>query len=163
LSVLGRLIRLSRNSHKAALGAVACIVLMAGAGCGSGGEIADGTAVTVYAGAPLCAGAKGELARRGDMAGSVRVRLACLKDAQQGGRLNLARTGANARRATEDSTSVAYVVPPGREATFSRPILEEAQIAVITSNSGAKAMATILAALDSRGEMTPREAVEKAK
>jgi hypothetical protein len=138
-------------------------VLAAVAGCGSGSEVADGAAVTVYASAPLCAGAKGELARQGETAGSVRVRVACLKDAERGGRLDLATTGANARRATEDSTTVGYVEPPGPEASFSRPILEEAGIAVITARSGANAMARILGALESRGEMTPREAVEKAQ
>jgi len=79
-----------------------------------------------------------------------------------GGKLDLATTGANARRATEDSTAVGFVEQPGPEAGFSRPILEEAGIALITSSSGAKAMATILVDLESRGDKAPREAVSEA-
>jgi hypothetical protein len=93
----------------------------------------------------------------------VRVRVDCLKDAEgAGGKLDLATTGANARRATEDSTAIGFVEAPGREASFTRPILEEAGIALLTSSSGAKAMTTILDTLESRGDKSPREAVSEA-
>jgi hypothetical protein len=105
--------------------------------------------------APLCVGAKRELAREVARAGSVavgasdvRVRAVCLPSARSGGRLSLATVGANARRATEDSTSVAYLEPPDRAANrFSDPILESAGIAWIASNSGKTAMAHLLHAI----------------
>jgi hypothetical protein len=129
--------------------------------CGESSGVAEGATVSVYVSAPLCAGAKEELASRGRRAGSVRVRVACLRAAETAGRLDLARIGAGARRATEDSAAVGYVEPPGREAAFSRPILEEAAIGLIVDRSGAHAMAAIHSALESRGEMTPREAVKE--
>jgi branched-chain amino acid transport system substrate-binding protein len=144
------------------LGGVTVLFLaIAGSGCGSGSGVSDGATVSVYVSAPLCAGAKRELVRRGAEAGPARVRASCLKDAEgSGGRLDLATAGANARRATEDSSTVAFVETPGPEASFTRPILDEAEIALITSNSGAKAMSRILNALDSRSsDESPREAV----
>ncbi|MFI5027743.1 MAG: hypothetical protein ACHQCF_02020 [Solirubrobacterales bacterium] len=138
-------------------------ILLSGIGCGSGGEVTAGATVTVYVSAPLCAGAKDELGRRGGSADAVRVRVACLEDAQRGGRLDLATTGANARRATEDSTAVGLAARPGREAAFARPILTEAGIALITSRSGARAIDKVLADLTSRGDSSPREAVAKAQ
>jgi hypothetical protein len=135
-------------------------ILFAIAGCGSGSGVGEGATVSVYVSAPLCSRAKQELVRHGAHAGSVRVRVLCLKDAESGGRVDLATAGANARRATEDSTTVGFVEAPGPEASFTRPILDEAEIALITSSSGAHAMATILAALDSRNsDEPPRESV----
>jgi hypothetical protein len=143
--------------------AACCLPLVAVGGCGGGSGVGEGATVTIYASAPLCAGAQKELSRRGAKVEGVRVRVACLKDAEgTGGTLNLATTGANARRATEDSTTVAFVEVPGREASFSRPILEEAGIALIVSSSGAKAMGTVLNALESRGDKSSREAVSEA-
>lgn len=70
------------------------------------------------------------------------------------------RAGADARRATEDSTAVAFLAAPGREDTFTEPILEEAEIALVADRSGAAAMAEVLKRLEARssGE-SPREAV----
>ena len=136
-------------------------VLLSIASCGSGSGVSDGATVSVYASAPLCAEAKAELVRHGAEANGVRVRVLCLKDAEEsGGRVDLATAGANARRATEDSTTVGFIEPPGREAGFTRPILDEAAIALIVDRSGADAMATVLAALDSRAsDESPRESV----
>jgi hypothetical protein len=149
----------SRRLLLSVLGGVT--ILFAIAGCGNGSGVSEGATVSVYVSAPLCAGAKRELVRRGAEAGSVRVRASCLKDAEEsGGRVDLATAGANARRATEDSTTVGFIEAPGPEASFTRPILDEAEIALVTDRSGANAMATILAALDSRNsDEPPRESV----
>ncbi len=145
---------------KALLATAACGLLTAGLGCGAGAEVGAGATVRVYVSAPLCTAARRELARRGARAGSLWVRIACLQDAERnGGKLDLAMTGANARRATEDSTAVAYLELPGPEVSFSRPILQEAGIAVITHGSAPGAMVRIIAALEELGEESPREAV----
>jgi hypothetical protein len=65
--------------------------------------------------------------------------------------LDLAQIGANARRATEDSTTVAYLEEAGPATRFSAPILEEAEIAQLTSNSGAASMARLLRAINHAG------------
>jgi hypothetical protein len=78
----------------------------------------------------------------------------------RGRRLDLAATGANARRAVEDSTAVGYLEAPGAAIRFTRPILDEAQIALIVGGSGGRGMATVLDALRSRADAeSPREAV----
>jgi hypothetical protein len=128
-------------------------------GCGGSG-VAEGATVTVYAEARACAEAKRALAGAGTEVGSVRVSLICTPDAMDSGRLDLATVGAGARRAVEDSRTVAYIEEPGRANRFSRPILEEPQIALVTDSTGSRSMARILDALRSRnGDETPREAV----
>ena len=113
-------------------------------GCGEAG-VSNGATVTAYVAAPLCAGAKRELARDGGQAGDVQVRAVCLSSAEDRGRLNLAQLGANARRATEDSTTVAYLEPADPAANrFTNPILESAGIAWIESDSGVIAMSRLL-------------------
>jgi hypothetical protein len=130
------------------------------AGCGGGSGVEEGATVSVYAGAAVCPGAKDELGRAGDEVGSVRVRVVCTEPVQAGGRLDLAVAGANARRAVEDSTAVGYLEAPGPAIPFTRPILDEAQVALIVAGSGARGMATVLDALRVRGDAeSPREAV----
>jgi hypothetical protein len=117
-------------------------------GCGADEGVASGATATVYAAAPLCAGAERESARNDDRAGDVRVRLVCLEAAERRGGLDLAVIGANARRATEDSTSVGYIGEPTKAATrFSAPILEAAEIAQLPQSSGEAAMAKLLKAV----------------
>jgi len=122
---------------------VACCGLVAG--CGSGGVSKDAT-VTAYVEAPLCAAAKQELARHGGRAGDLRVRAVCLTSPHEARKLSLATLGTNARRATEDSTSVAYLEAPDPEASrFVHPILETAEIPWISASSGKAAMSRLLA------------------
>lgn len=145
-----------RNASLVALG-----LLVTAAGCGGGSEVSEGAEVRVYVSAPLCAEAKETLGREGAEAGGVMVRIVCLPEAgSTGGRVDLARAGADARRATEDSTAVAFLAAPGREGSFTEPILEEAEIALIADRSGAAAMTEVLKRLEARdsGE-SPREAV----
>jgi hypothetical protein len=116
--------------------------------------------VTAYVAAPLCAEAERTLAEEGLRAGSVRVAVACLAGVRDGARLDLARVGANARRAAEDSTTIGFLEPPGPATRFSRPIMEEAGIAWIQSGSGSAAMARLLGAVREAGDATSlREAV----
>lgn len=137
--------RRSQRSRGAAL-AVACALLVA-AGCGEE-SVGEGATVTVYASAPSCIGAKRELAREGGRAGDVRVRVVCLEDSEGGGSIDLAAIGASARRASEDSTTVAYIAEPDPAASrFSRPILEAAGIAQLTGFHGAAAMSRLLRAI----------------
>lgn len=127
-----------------------CALLIA-AGCGEGGA-ASGATVSVYMAAPLCARASG------GRAGDLKVRLVCLAPVEKEGRVDLAAAGANARRATEDSTAVAYVEAPGPAAEFSRSIVEAADIAWIETSSGSGAMKRILSALEA-DTSSPRRAV----
>lgn len=138
----------------------AALVAVAILGCGGGSGVEEGATVSVYAGAAVCSGAKAELARAGNEVESVRVRVVCAEPVEAGGRLDLATAGANGRRAVEDSTAVAYLEAPGDAIPFTRPILDEAQVALIVGGSGARGMATVLDALRSRGDSeSPREAV----
>jgi hypothetical protein len=105
--------------------------------------------VTVYASSTACAGAKRELARRGTRAATLRVALVCLPAVRRGGRLDLAAIGANARRAAQDSTAVAYIGEAQAAATrFSQTILEEAGIAHLAQASGGAAMRRVLIAVE---------------
>jgi hypothetical protein len=133
------------------------------AGCGGSG-VGEGARVSVYVSAPLCAGAERELARAGDRAGGVRVRAVCLDEAEVGGRLDLAAIGANARRAVEDSATVAYIGEPSPAASrFSRPILDSAEIAQLAGVGGAVAMRRVLRALrQADASASPRESVHDA-
>ncbi|HEY5815175.1 MAG TPA: hypothetical protein VIS95_02425 [Solirubrobacterales bacterium] len=136
-------------------------VLLVGAGCGEGGGVADGATMTVYVVEPLCAGAERELARAGAQAGDVRVRVSCLPSAESNGRLDLATIGANARRATEDSSAIAYIGERTKAATrFSEPILQAAGIRQFSDMSGTQAMRSLLGELGEGGDLStmPREA-----
>lgn len=124
--------------------------------------MSSGATVRVYVAAPLCAGAERELERVDGSAGDVRVGIVCLREAEAGERLDLAAVGANARRATEDSASIAYLEAPGGAPRFSRPILDEAGIAFIPSSSGATAMARVLQAVEDADSSALRDAVHGA-
>jgi hypothetical protein len=139
---------------------VAACAILAASGCGDGG-VEEGATVSVYVASSLCAGAKRELARHGSRIGSVRVRATCLPGPGGRGRIDLATIGADARRATEDSTTVGYIGEAEPGATkFSSPILEAAGIARVAASSGRVGMARMLAAIDSAGDAgNLREAV----
>jgi branched-chain amino acid transport system substrate-binding protein len=108
--------------------------------------------VSVYVAASFCSEARDELARDGGRAGDVRVRVICLPSAESSRKLDLAQIGANARRATEDSSSVGYIGEPNRAASrFSESILEEAGIAQLSETSGAVGMKKLLKAVAEAG------------
>jgi len=152
--------RSSPLSRKAAAIAVCGLLAVAG-GCGGSEGVASDATVTSYVEAPLCAEAKRALTREHGRAGEINMRVLCLRNVREHGRLDLAAIGANARRATEDSTTVAYIGGTDPVANrFSRPILEEAEIPLIVSRSGAVSMAKILRRIRMAGDAeTLREAV----
>lgn len=130
-------------------------------GCGGAGA-SGGATVDAYFAAPLCKGAGLVLERAGSRAADVTVRLVCLPAAEAGGRVELATLGANARRATEDSASIAFVGTTNPAAAkFSRPILESAGVGWLGARSGARAMRTVLAAVEASGSGSLRDQVRE--
>jgi hypothetical protein len=140
-----------------------CALLLAVAGCGGEDGVEAGATVSVYADAELCPGARAELARQGGEAGGLRVRVVCLDPVPKGGAARLARIGANARRATEDSTAVAYVGSADSTVErFGHPILEAADVGWTATGSGAAAMRRVLSAIDEADSGTLRDAVRES-
>ncbi|HEX6455441.1 MAG TPA: hypothetical protein VF009_02855 [Solirubrobacterales bacterium] len=127
-------------------------------GCGEG-EVASGARVSVYAAAPLCGEARAALREAGGKADDLAVRLVCPLPIQKKGGADLAVAGADARRATEDSSAVAFLEAPSAAAEFTRSIVESADLAWVKAGSGATAMRRVLRALEERGSSTPRSAV----
>lgn len=133
------------------------------AGCGGEGGVSSGATVSVYVGRDLCVDAKRQLSREEGRAGSIRVRVVCLASERDGNRLDLATTGANARRATEDSAAIAYLeAPDATAARFTHPILESAGIAWVSASSGASGMARVLRAVRDADSASLRESVREA-
>lgn len=138
-------------------------------GCGEGGA-ESGATVTVYVSAPLrgeeakeghrlCGEAR-EGAAQGRGGDELKLRVVCLDAAGAGGRWTLAKVGSNARRATEDSTTVAYIGEPDPKARRqSRPIVETAEIAELGGMTGREAIARVTAAIRDGDEAEPRQAV----
>lgn len=148
--------------HPSRLPTSALIALAAfGMGCGEGG-VSPGATVSVYVAAPLCKEARRELRKAGGAAGDVTVRAICLPSVERNRRAHLSVAGANARRATEDSTSIAYLESRGRGARFTQPILESAEIAWLEVDSAATAIRRILHAAAASGDSSPRDAVRES-
>ncbi len=142
---------------------VACALAAAGSGCGGDGGVEEGATVAVYVDAGLCAGAQRALADAGARAGSVRVHATCLVPAREGGRVDLATIGANARRASEDAAAVAYLGDPDPAiARFTHPIIESAGIGWTASDSGAAAMKRVLTAIEAANPSSLRDEVREA-
>jgi branched-chain amino acid transport system substrate-binding protein len=148
--------------------AAALAAALAG-GCGEGGA-ESGATVRIYVSAPLrgeeggtgrrlCEEAREQAGReKGD--GDLKLRVVCLDASGAGGEWTLARVGANARRATEDSTTIAYVGEPDpRARKQSRPIVDAAEIAELGGMSGREAVAAVTAAIEDGDESEPRQAV----
>lgn len=144
-----------------ALFCLCAIAAAAGSGCGEGGAAAGAT-VSVYVAAPLCREAQRELRSESGKAGDLRVSGICLPPTESKNRVDLAQAGANARRATGDSTTVAYLEATGPGAEFSQTIVESAGIAWLETNSGSAAMHHVLKALDEAGSSSPRDAVRES-
>lgn len=138
-------------------------------GCGEDGAT-EGATVRVYVSAPLqgpeaqaghrlCVEAR-EQATQGKGDEDHELRIVCLDASGDGGGWTLAQVGANARRATEDSTSVAYVAEPDAAARKqSRPIVEAAGIAELGGLSGREAVAKVVRAMEEGDASQPRDAV----
>jgi hypothetical protein len=131
------------------------------AGCG--GSDSEGATVNVYVAASLCAGAKQALASHGSTAGHFKVAVRCLATSEKaGGGVDLATDGSNSRRATSDSSAVATLEAPGPGTKFTRPILESAEIPLVTSASARSGMNRILAAIEGAGGSGVRGSVADA-
>jgi hypothetical protein len=142
--------------------ALALLALGAGVGGCSGTGVSKGATVNVYVEAPLCAGAERELGQEGDGAGDVRIHAVCLPTPRQGTRLDLVAVGANARRASEDSTTIAYLAAPSAAFRFSHPILESAGIATVKASSGEAAMRKLLDVVAAADSSSLRDSVREA-
>jgi hypothetical protein len=141
------------------VGVGAWVLLIGLNGCGASGVSGD-AAVTAYVEAPLCAAAEQELRGQGGRAGGLRVRAVCLPSGSDRGQLDLATLGANARRATEDSTAIAYLEAPDPSAArFTHPILETAEIPWISASSGAAAMRRLLKLIESADSGSLRQSI----
>lgn len=141
-----------------ACGSIALAAL--GAGCGEGG-VSAGATVSIYVAAPLCNSAQRQLKREGATVSDLRIQMVCLPATEAAGRLDLAQTGSNARRATEDSTTIAFLEAAGPGAKFSQPIVESAEIGWTSSNSGSTAVHQVLEALSSNPS-SPRAEVRES-
>lgn len=139
------------------------------AGCGEEGA-AEEAELTVYVSGPLRGPEAARGQRRCDEAWeTVRVeyeegdhwlRVFCLDASGPDGRWTLAKVGSNARRATEDSTAVAYIGEPDRAARRqSRPIVESAEMAEFGVTGGRQAIEEVFAALREDDSNDPRKAV----
>jgi hypothetical protein len=148
--------------------AAALVLLAAGflIGCGGDEGVASGATVRVYVEAGLCPEAERSLAAAGGEAGDLKVRAVCLPPVEGAAlgsrRLKLATVGANARRAAEDSSAVAFLEPPGPANRFAEPILEEPGIAFLVESSGSEATRRILRAIEEAGSGSLREDVRKS-
>jgi ABC-type branched-subunit amino acid transport system substrate-binding protein len=158
---------------RAVLGGLAVLLavglLATVSGCGEEGAAADAT-VRVYVSVPLrgpeaqagrrlCDEAR-EQAGQGKGGEGHQLRVVCLDASGDGGDWTLAQVGANARRATEDSSAVAYVGEPDAAAREqSRPIVEAAGIAELGGLSGREAVAKVAKAMEEGDASQPRDAV----
>jgi ABC-type branched-subunit amino acid transport system substrate-binding protein len=148
---------------------VAALLVLAG--CGGGAGVRSGATVNVYVSVPLsgpqaaagrasCDGARRTAERAGARAGEVRVRVLCLDDSDGSGAWALAAVGANARRAVEDSSAVAYLGELDPAASrFSATILEAAEIAQLSAADAAASMRRVLDAISESGNESPRNSV----
>jgi hypothetical protein len=144
-----------------ALSVVSLLAALAIAGCGGGD--AAGATVSVYVAAPLCAGAKAEVASHGATAGDFKVAVRCLAASERdGGGVDLATAGSNSRRATEDTSAVATLEPPGPGTKFTRPILESAEIPLVTSASAKTGMKRVIQAIEGAGSSGVRASVRES-
>jgi hypothetical protein len=125
----------------------ALLALAIAVGAAGGGEeegVAAGATVTAYVEAPLCK-RPAFLLMPTDGDGSMSVKFVCVPAARgpglsqgvgDGRQVSLAIAGANARRATEDSRTVAYLSAPDPAVNrFTHPILEAAGIGWITAEN----------------------------
>lgn len=141
-----------------ALGPALLVLVVLLAGCGGEGA-SSGATVSVYAAAPLCREVQGEVRSIGGKAGDLAVRAVCLPTVKAKKGVDLPVAGNNARRATEDSTAVAFLEAPGAAARFGRSIVEAANLAWVETSSGSAAAHRVLRALAAAGSSPPREAV----
>jgi hypothetical protein len=160
---------LARRAHGGLVLLLAAGLLAAAGGCGEEGAAAGAT-VRMYVSAPLrgpearagrrlCGEAR-EQAGQGKSGDGHELRVVCLDASGDGGGWTLAQVGANARRTTEDSATIAYLGEPDPAARKqSRPIVEAAGIAELGGLSGREAVARVVKAMEEGDATQPRDAV----
>jgi hypothetical protein len=124
--------------------------------------VKSGATVRAYVAASLCPEVQRELASGGKV-GEVKLVVVCLRGPRSGTQVDLATQGANARRATEDSTAVAFLETNGPGAKFAAPIVEGAGLAFVETDSGTNGIEQVEQAIDQAGDSgSLREEVSKA-
>lgn len=146
------------------------LLALAAAGCGEESGAEQGARLNVYVSAPqrgpeagvgirMCKEARGA-AIRYVRPGGYELAVVCLDASGPEGRWTLARVGANARQASEDSTAVAYLGEPSPAARRqSLPIVEAAGIVGLSDMSGAEAVVRTAKALEKSDSSDPRQTV----
>lgn len=157
---------------KAGAALLALLLAVGAAGCGEEDGVAEGATVTAYAEAALCEGATNQTGMVEGTEGSVKLRVVCLPDPRGpelsqgvgGGReIDLATVGANARRATEDSSAIVYLeIDDPQINRFAHPILEAAGIGWINGISGDLAMQRVLDAVAEADSGSLRDEVRES-
>jgi len=116
--------------------------------------------VTVYVEPPVCATTQYE---KVVAEGGFEVRFVCLPRPRGSAGVDLATAGANARRASEDSSTVGYLQPVDPAVTrFTQPILESAGIGWIAADSAHNGVARMLTLLDEADPSSVRADVREA-
>lgn len=151
----------ARGAPAALIGLAAIAMALGGAGCGGDEGVAAGATVRVYVGANLCAEAQQALAGDGGEVGDVKLEAVCLRPAGRPGSLDLATVGANARRATQDSSAIAYLESKSPANRFAETIVEEAGIAFVLASSGEDAVRRVSQAVEEAGSGSLRDEVRK--
>ena len=153
----------ARSSRPALFAAVLFLfaVFAAVPGCGSEGPPGSDAAIpSIYVTPPLCAGAK-KAFDANPQPGGESVSLVCLDYLISGH--SLASISAGARRATENSATIAYIGEQDRKSVdFARPILEAAGIGDVDTRDGEAAMKVVLRAVrESAGDDDLRGSVRE--
>lgn len=161
-----------------AVGVALCALALSAvgiAGCGEEEGVADGATVTAYVERPLCEGGSDQGGEVQATNGSYEILLVCLpastdprgEELSQGvggpRRIDLATLGANARRATGDSTTVAYLQLDDRAVSrFTQPILEAAGIGLISADTRDQALRRLMQVLTESDPSALRDDVREA-
>lgn len=141
---------------------LALLLAVGAAGCGEEDGVAEGAVVAVYLQAPLC-GPQRDFSVATKDGPNVRIEPICLPNPRAAGKVDLAKAGANARRASEDSTAIAYARRPDPAvASATDPILEAAGIAVIPASTGLAALNRLTGALPDSASGSLRDEVRES-
>lgn len=160
---------------RAAAALCALLAAVAGvAGCGEEDGVGDGAVVTAYAEESVCGNLGAFSALVQTQAGeTLPLKVFCLPDARGaalgqgvggGTQVDLARAGANARRASQDSRTVAYLeAPDPAVGRFTHPILEAAGIGWLsTEATGMRALRELSDLVAQSGSSSVRADVREA-
>lgn len=136
------------------------LVAVGAAGCGEEEGVAEGAVVNVYVEAPLCEEGSSDVPVPLPEDAVFGARVVCLDDPGNPGgdrlgqgvggprRIDLATVGANARRATQDASTIAYLQRDDHAVSrFTRPILDAAGVGWIAADDLGSALRQLTRAL----------------